>query len=113
MAKKDSISSSSKISLFAFLVAVLLVVSLVKTMVDSDPLTFGGLLDTLASAPSIDMSLASFEVIPTIVDWGSFQFLANFINFFITIWNVQIYLFKGLFSVASYLIYFIKFIFVG
>lgn len=94
-------------------VCLLLIVSLMKTMLGSDPLTFAGLLETLASAPSVDMSLASFEIIPTITDWGAFQFIADFVNFFITVWNVQIYLAKGLFSVVSYLFYFVMFIFMG
>lgn len=99
-------------NIFALIVGVLLVVSLVKSLIGSNSITFGGLLETLSSAPSVDMSMTSFEVIAPLQWGGILSALATFLNFFISIFNVIIFAFKGLSQVVIYLVYFVKFIFV-
>ena len=107
----DSLSLGG--SLLCLIVAILLIVSLFKSLIGSNPITFGGLLETLASAPSVNMSLKSFEIISPIVWEGDFlSILAGFLNIFIIIFNVLVYAFKGLYQVVVYVVWVIKFIFV-
>lgn len=108
-----SVSSSRGLGVIALVVGLLLVVSVMKTMMSSDPLTFAGLLETLSSAPTIDMSMTSFYTITELTWSEPFNGIASFINFFITIFNVLIFCFKGLGQVAVYLLYFVRFLFVG
>ena len=95
-----------------FLIAcVILIVSLVRSLAGSSTVSFGGLLDYISSAPTINMSLTSFEVIPSL-DWSGLLFpLACFLNMFINIFNVLVFAFRGLIQVVIYLSYFIRFVF--
>lgn len=101
----------SGLGVFSLVVGVLLAVSLIRSLMGSNPVTFGGLLEYLSNAPSINMSLNSFEVIAPFGDWGAFNFLSTFFNYFITIFNVLIFAFKGLGQVVVYVVYFVKFLF--
>ena len=101
-------------SLFGLILLMLLVVSVIKSLLGSDPITFGGLLETLASAPNVDMSLKSFEVIAPL-SWEGGEFVNLFkrvFNVFITTFNVIVYAHKGLLQVAYYVAWVIRFIFV-
>lgn len=99
------------LGILGLIVGVLFSVSLIKSLMGGSSVTFGGLLEYLANAPSIDMSLNSFEVIAPLGDWGIFNFLSTFFNYFITIFNVLIFVFKGLYQVLVYIVYFIRFLF--
>ncbi len=101
----------SGFGVFGLIVGILLSVSLIKSLVGGTPVTFGGLLEYLSSAPSIDMSLKSFNVIKSLGDWGPFNFLAIFFNYFITIFNVLIFAFKGIGQVIVYVVWFVRFLF--
>lgn len=96
---------------FGLIVGILLSVSLIKSLVGGTPVTFGGLLEYLSTAPSIDMTLSSFNVIKPLGDWGTFNFLSNFFNYFITIFNVLIFAFKGIGQVIVYVVWFVRFLF--
>lgn len=99
------------LGIFGLIVGILLSVSLIRSLVGGSSITFGGLLEYISKAPNIDMSLKSFDVISSFGDWGVFNFLSTFFNWFITIFNVIIFAFKGLGQVAVYLVYFVKFLF--
>lgn len=99
------------LGIFGLVVGILLSVSLIRSLMGGSSVTFGGLLQYLSCAPTINMSLKSFDIIPSFGDWGVFNFLSTFLNWFITIFNVLIFVFKGLAQVAVYLVYFIKFLF--
>ena len=101
----------SGLGIFGLIVGILLSVSLIKSLMGGSPVTFGGLLEYLSNAPTINMSLKSFEVIAPLGDWGVFNFLATFFNYFITIFNVLIFAFKGLGQVIVYVVYFVRFLF--
>lgn len=113
---KTSRSTGEKLSiggnLLGLIAGILLAVSLIKSLMGSNPITFGGLLETLASAPSVDMSMTSFDVIAPLQWEGVLSGLAGFFNIFITIFNVLIFAFKGLGQVVVYVVWFVKFIFV-
>ena len=96
---------------FCLIVGILLSVCLIRFLVGGTPVTFGGLLEYLSSAPSIDMSMTSFNAISPLQWDGVLSGLASFFNFFITIFNVLIYAFKGVGQVVVYIIYFVKFLF--
>lgn len=112
---KTSRSTGEKIALggnlLGLIACILLGVSLIKSLMGSSPITLGGLLETLASAPSVDMSMTTFNVLAPLQWDGVLSGLASFINFFITIFNVLIFAFKGIGQVVVYIIYFIKFLF--
>lgn len=99
------------LGIFGLIVGILLSVSLIKSLMGGSPVTFGGLLEYLSNAPTINMSLKSFEVIAPLGDWGAFNFLSTFFNYFITIFNVLIFAFKGLGQVIVYIVYFVRFLF--
>lgn len=99
------------LGIFGLIVGILLSVSLIKSLIGGSPVTFGGLLEYLSNAPSVNMSLKSFEVIPAFGDWGVFNFFSTFFNYFITIFNVLIFAFKGLGQVIVYIVYFVRFLF--
>lgn len=102
----------SGLGIFGLIVGVLLAVSLIKSLMGSGSITFGGLLETLSSAPTIDMSMTSFDVIPSLTWEGEILgAIAGFINTFITIFNVLIFAFKGLGQVVVYIVYFVRFLF--
>ena len=101
----------SGLGIFGLIVGILLSVSLIKSLMGGSPVTFGGLLEYLSNVPSINMSLSSFEVIPPFGDWGAFNFLSTFFNYFITIFNVLIFAFKGLSQVIVYIVYLVRFLF--
>ena len=99
------------LGIFGLIVGILLSVSLIKSLMGGSSVTFGGLLEYLSNAPTINMSLKSFEVIAPLGDWGIFNFLSTFLNYFITIFNVLIFAFKGLGQVIVYIVYFVRFLF--
>lgn len=100
------------LGVFGLIVGVLLSVSLIKSLMGGSSVTFGGLLEYLSNAPSINMSLTTFEVIAPLAWEGEILgSIAYFINIFITIFNVLIFAFKGLSQVVVYLVYFVRFLF--
>lgn len=103
---------SSGVGLFGLVFLILAAVSVVRMLIGGEILTFGGLLDCLANVPQVDMSLSSFSVIPSLGDWGAFNFLSTFLNLLIDILNLVIYAFKGLSQVVLYVVYFVQFVFV-
>lgn len=112
---KTSRSMKEKISigggLFGLIAGILLAVSLIKSLLGANPITFGALLETLASAPSVNMSMTSFDVISPLQWEGIFAGLAGFLNIFITIFNVLIFAFKGISQVILYVVWFLRFLF--
>lgn len=103
----------SGFGILGLIVGILLAVSLIKSLMGSNSITFSGLLDTLASAPTVQMTMDSFDVIPALQwDGEILGAIAGFINIFITIFNVLIFAFKGLGQVVIYIVWFIKFLFV-
>ena len=111
ISRSVGVKLGSGLGVFGLIVGVLLSVSLIRSLLGGSPVTFGGFLEYLSNAPSIDMSLKNFEVIPALGDWGVFNFLSTFFNYFITIFNILIFAFKGLGQVVVYLVYFIRFLF--
>lgn len=111
---KRSLGSNIAIgsNVFFLIVCVILIIGIVRSLLGTTPITFGGFLDYISSAPLISMTFVDFEVISPL-DWSGLLFpVASFINFFINIFNVLIFAFKGLFQVVIYVYYFVKFIFV-
>lgn len=102
----------SGLGIFCLIVGLLLSISLIRSLMGGSSITFGGLLEYLSNAPVIDMKMSSFSVIAPI-SWDSEVLapIANFLNCFITIFNVLIFAFKGLGQVAVYVIYFVRFLF--
>lgn len=105
-------SFKDNFSVLCLAVGILLSVSLIKSLMGGSSVTFGGLLEYLSNAPSINMSLTTFEVIAPLAWEGEILgSIAYFINIFITIFNVLLFAFKGLGQVVVYLVYFIRFLF--
>ena len=91
---REKISTGTNI--FALILGFLLIVALYRSLTGTDPITFGGFLEYLSKAPSIDMSMTSFGILP-LLEWGGIlSGLATFLNFFINIFNVLIFAFKSL-----------------
>lgn len=106
-------SGLAKVGILGLIIGVILVVSVVRGLFGGSHITFGGLLEYLSNAPVVDMTMTSISGIPLIA-WDSDLLapVASFLNFFIEIWNVQLWIFRGLWQCIQYIWYFLKFLFV-
>ena len=100
-------------SLFG-MVFILLVLSLLLTRFrgsDGVP-TFTGLLEWFSgfSAPEIPFINATSVVLG---DWGIFNWLRDFISFFVGLLNIILFLVNGLLSLMFYVIHFFSWLFLG
>ena len=103
----------SKIGILVFIFVVLLVVSIVRSLYGSSPITFGSLLEYLSNAPVVELTMKSLYSIPSIAWTGPVLGpIAAFLNFFIDIWNVLFWVFRALWQCIQYIWYFLKFIFI-
>ena len=79
-------------------------------------LTFSGLLNAFADAPKLDFSLLSrfMDVAYIEKDWGLFNFLKDFINnFIINGLAIGQYFSYAIVQLFIYIVWFLRFIFVG
>lgn len=70
-------------------------------------LSFKGFIEFLSNAPSFDISWSMVDL--TIYgDWGIFNFLREFFNWFTDIWEVCITLFGMIIESIEFIFYFVK-----
>ena len=103
MSKFSKMSVFYVIFLFIFIIAFS---GFLRGEVASD-ITFTGLLNYLSNSPSIDVSW-SFIDLTIYADWGVFNFLKLFFNWFTDIIEVLVMLFGMIIKGLSFIIYFIK-----
>lgn len=105
-------SALSKVGILGLILAVILIVSIVRSLYGSSPITFGGLLEYLSNAPVVDLTMKSIFSIPPIAWEGNILGpIATFLNFFIDIWNVSFWIYRALWQCIQYIGYFLMFIF--
>lgn len=100
-------------SLFSLILMVLIVAMLFRKFVGSKSIpTFTSFLELLTTVktPSIPFSDFSFTAIAS--DGGIFDFLKNFLNMFVALFNVIVFLANGLMSLGSYVYFFVRWLFV-
>lgn len=107
------INHKAAFSYFGMIVLILLVAVLIRRFngVNAYP-TFTGFLEyfTNIDVPSIPFSKDLIGVIKD--DWGWFNFFRDFLNSFVSIFDVFIFFCNGLLSVCSYIGTFFKWLFV-
>lgn len=114
--KRKSMSNADKLkfsgSIFKIFVMLLLVFALYRTLIGASTITFRGFLEFLQSVPSVNIAHFS-SVIPLLdtgsVVWGSFF---RFLNYFINVFNVLIFVGVSLVQVLVFVTYFIGWLFV-
>lgn len=103
--------TSIVLNVFGVIIFSLLIVNFLRIMTGYGSLTFESLLNYLQNAPSFDFySIVSNYSITT--DWGLFNFLRDFFNMFISLFNVIVFLAKNVLNLINYIIYFIRLVFV-
>lgn len=95
------------VSLFAFVVCVAIVFNVLR---NGDTLTFTSFLQFL-SEQGQNFNFVSFVDYSITSDWLVFNFLRDFLNIFIQIFNVAIYLSKLFIQLIVFTFNFVKFLF--
>lgn len=73
--------------------------------------TFSSLLEMLSNVPDISISLET--IVPISLDWGVFNFLRDFFNVFVKLFNLVLWIADNLLICLEYIFYFLRWIFVG
>lgn len=103
--KKETQESAFGVLKLIFL--ILLIFAVVGALRNQDIFTFRGFLDLLQNAPQIDLGWLNWETI-NLGDWGLFNFLRDFFNFFIEIINVLAFAGTCIVQAILYVLYFVK-----
>lgn len=107
--RKENSSLDNKGNIFGFIIFCLIFIILgnyLRTGVPFD-LTFKGFIEYLSNAPSFDMSWSMVDL--TIYgDWGIFNGLKDFFNWFTDVWEVCITLFGMVIELIEFVFYFAK-----
>lgn len=117
ISNSSSESGASSSSIFGVIFIILFLFAFVASVSGREvPVTFTGLLNALADAPSIDTTkiLNFTDSMYIFSDWGSFDFLREFLNnYIIPLCVVAIYFCVSIAQLVMYLVWFVKFIFTG
>lgn len=91
---------------------VLLVVACVISLYSGDGRlpTFGGLLSALEDAPSVSF-VDSFNNLVISSNWGPFNFLRNFFNWFTGLLSIGAWLAQSFINLLLYVFYFVRYVF--
>lgn len=109
-----SISGSVSMGLFGLIISILLGIAVIRMLAGYEGLSFASLLEALANAPNIQMSLSSsMQIIHIGGEWAILDGLRRFINTLGSMFGVSIWCCQGLLQCITYFIYFLGFIFVG
>lgn len=99
--------------LFGIALGFMLLVMLSWRLRGSDTtLTFTGFLDWLSGLNSVEVPY-SFTEITIGGDWGPFDVIRNFLQMFLSVMSVVVWLFANLVNVCLYLVSFLQFLFLG
>ena len=103
--KKESQEAAIGVLKLIFIILLLFVI--VGALRNQELFTFKGLLELLQNAPQISLEWLNWETI-NLGDWGLFNFLRDFFNFFIEIINILAFAGTCLMQALLYVLYFIK-----
>ena len=73
--------------------------------------TFTSFLEMLTSVPDISIPFINAGIIQQLGDWGIFNFLRDFLNIFIDLLNIVVFLCNGFIQINLYVIYFVRWFF--
>lgn len=95
---------------FLILIMVLLVRFLYNPNSIVNTLSF---LDMLSDLPSVSSSFKSFwQMLEITSDWGLFNFLRDFLNFFVDIGSVAMWICGSIIDLLSFVLSFVRYLFV-
>lgn len=107
-----SSSSASLSSIFGGILLVLVIMNIPRAITGQGfNFTFSALLDTLQDVPTIDITWVSDTFKPIVDDWGAFNFLRTFINFFVDSLSAVAFIGTGIVQVITFVAHFISVIF--
>lgn len=101
--------STGSISIFGLIFVIIFVIAFVNYLRTGQisNVTFKGFIEFLANAPQIDVSWSLVDL--TIYgDWGAFNFLRIFFNWFTDMFEVMISFFGMIIQSLGYIFYFVK-----
>lgn len=99
-------------SLLILVFCILLVFLLFrKFMGNSNIPTFSSFLEMLTTVKTPEVPFVSFSFTSITASWGVFDFLKDFLNLFVDAFNVILFLINGLISLASYVMFFCRWLF--
>lgn len=104
-------SKSIILNLFFLLFCILLIFSLVRILNNGSPLTLSSFLDYLSTAPQL-VANGGFINLSIVADWGVFNFLRDFLNIFAGLLSCLIYLGSMIIQLITYIIWFLKYLFI-
>lgn len=78
---------------------------------DTTSFTFMSLLDVFSDVPSIDVSWSKVDL-TIYADWGVFNFLKSFLNWFTSIWEFFIVVIGMIYEGLGYIFYLVRNLFV-
>ena len=105
-------SKSAILNLLLLLFALLLIFSMVRMLNNGSPLTLTSFLDYIHSAPQV-VANGGFVDLSIVGDWGIFNFLRDFLNIFTGLLSCLLYLGGMLVQTITYLVWFVKYLFIG
>ena len=103
------------LGVIGYVFVLLLIATLIRVMVGSQSLpTFTGLLDTLSTAPTIEIPFISFDMTNFLGgEWLILDELRRVLAFLLSTFNVVIFFVNGIVSVITYITFLFRWLFIG
>lgn len=97
--------------ILGIIIVLMLLATLIRKLNGSDVTpTFTSFLELFSNVPEVAIPFQDFSAV-NFGDWGVFNFLRDFISMLAEIVNVLIFLFNGIISVITYVVYFFRWLF--
>lgn len=102
-------SSNKTLGIIGVLFLILFIIALFRVLLGSEHLSFAGFLESLTTAPNIEISTSVIDF--TILgNWGVFDFARVLVNSLISVVNILAYLAGLLYNLLLTLVWCIKFV---
>lgn len=100
-------------NILSIVLGVILMACMIRVMSGTGNLpTFSSLLAVLTEVPTVQIPFLS-TVITNLGDWGIFNFLRDFFQTILSVLDVFIFLINGFINIMLYVVYFMRWIFIG
>ncbi|HIU06667.1 MAG TPA: hypothetical protein IAC46_03680 [Candidatus Onthoplasma faecigallinarum] len=96
-------------SVLIIILCIILVISVIRIVFGGSNISFSAFLNYIQNVPQIEF-IGDVNMFSINGDWGLFDFLKNFLNSIMSIFNFLVWLCFQLFNCLSYIFYFLKFV---
>lgn len=103
------------LGVIGYVFLLLLIATLIRVMVGSQSMpTFTGFLETLSSAPTVEIPFISFDMTNFLGgEWVILDELRRALAFLLSTFNVVIFFVNGIVSVITYITFLFRWLFIG